>query len=61
MYRVYISPPTEDYPKYNVSVHELKFDNIRQEKYWVLTHFKVYRLREHAETFAKRFGWVKPE
>jgi hypothetical protein len=54
---VEIRPATKEFPKFLVMVHELKFDTIRQETYWVLKESRTYRLRSDAETFASRFGW----
>ena len=53
-----IRPATKEYPKHVVMVREFKFDNIRQESYWVTTQVKEYRLRSDAEAFASRFGWT---
>lgn len=55
--KVEVRPATKEFPKFLVMVHELKFDTIRQETYWVMKEAKTYRLRSDAETFAKRFGW----
>lgn len=58
-YRVSIRAATKEDPRYTVSIAEYKFDNIRQESYWVTVLIKSYRLRSDAETFAKRYGWVE--
>lgn len=46
---------TKEYPKYLVLVFEYKFDNIRQESYWVLVKMHEYRLRSDAEKFKARY------
>ena len=47
---------TAEYPKYVVIVREFKFDNIRQESYWMTKEVREYRLRVDAEKFAARFA-----
>lgn len=51
-----ITPATKEYPKHVVMVKEFKFDNIRQESYWVTKEVREYRLRSDAEAFAARFN-----
>jgi len=46
---------TKAYPKHQVLVFEYKFDNIRQESYWVCTTVREYRLLSDAQTFKARY------
>lgn len=41
---------------YTVMVREFKFDNNRQEAYWVTTLVRTYQNREAAIAMASRFG-----
>lgn len=46
---------TKAFPKHQVLVFVFKFDNIRQESYWVLKTLRCFRLKTDAEMFQSRF------
>jgi hypothetical protein len=52
-----IYPGTKEYPKYVVTVRELKFDTIRQIECYMTKCVREYQLRSDAEIFASRYGW----
>lgn len=43
--------------RWAVEVSVLKDNTIRGDRYWVSKIFKVYDKKQHAETFARRYGW----
>ena len=51
-----IREASKTYPFFTVLVREFKFDNIRQESYWVTKDVKKYAKRSDAEKFVKRFS-----
>ena len=54
--RATINEATRAYPFFTVIVHELKFDSIRQETYWVSVLARKYRNRKAAEAYAARYS-----